>query len=626
MYDRIHDTHYERDRVMNEVNHILLPVCEAADAEALLPLACAIARGWKAHVLLFGIVHIPEGKSLSEGALPAQTLRQELERLAAADPLVDKLPTARVTHVPWKEIAQQVDRAECDLLLLRWRDDQIVFGADLHDVLLQPPCDMAIVRPGEPIEIQRILLPMRGGPHAELALRVSLALAEAHCAEITALHIAPPSPQSPEDVPFTNLTPVLQQLSPVTRIVTLQRRVQASILHEARQHDLIVMGATARPKSEPIAIGKVAARVFRRARATVIAVKTRREMMWPEPALFQPAAEPEGYAAISILVDKWFAENTFHSHEFEDLARLIELKKEQKLTISLGLPALNEEKTVGHVIATLRRALMEHVPLLDEIVLIDSNSADRTRRIGKRLGVPVYIHQDILPQYGTFQGKGEALWKSLYVLRGDIIVWIDTDITNIHPRFVYGLLGPLLREPSIQYVKGFYRRPLRVGDKLQAGGGGRVTELVARPMLNLFYPELSGVVQPLAGEYAGRRAALEQLPFFTGYGVETGLLIDMLDTFGLHAIAQCDLEERIHKNQELPALGKMSFQILQVFIRRLERRAGPMLAEVNKTMKLIQHEQDRFYLDIQDIREYERQPMMSLPEYRCLRAAGGETA
>jgi nucleotide-binding universal stress UspA family protein len=611
---------------MNQVNHILLPVCEAADAQALLPLARAIARGWKAHVLLFGIVHIPEGKSLSEGALPAQTLRQELEHLAAANPLVDTLPTARVTHVPWEEIVQQVDRAEYDLLLLRWRDDQTVFGADLHDVLWQPPCDVAIARigPGEPIETRRILLPLRGGPHAELALRVSLALAEAHGAEITALHVAPPSPQSAEDVPFTNLALVLQQLSPVTRIVTLQRRVQASILHEARQHDLIVMGATARPKSEPIAIGEVAARVFRSSHATVIAVKTRREMALPTPVAVRPTVEPEGYAAISILVDKWFAENTFHSDEFEDLARLIELKKEQNLTISLGLPALNEEETVGHVIATLRRALMDRVSLLDEIVLIDSNSDDRTRHIGERLGTPVHIHQDILPHYGAFQGKGEALWKSLYVLRGDIIVWIDTDITNIHPRFVYGLLGPLLREPRIQYVKGFYRRPLRVGDRLQAGGGGRVTELVARPMLNLFYPELSGVVQPLSGEYAGRRAALERLPFFTGYGVETGLLIDMLSTFGLHAIAQCDLEERIHKNQDLPALGKMSFQILQVFIRRLEQRAGPMLAEVNKTMKIIQHEQDRFYLDIQDIREYERPPMISLPEYHSFRAASGE--
>jgi len=605
-----------------KTNHVLLPVCERADAEALLPLAKAIAQGWKAHVLLFGIVHIPQGQSLSEGALPAQALRQELGRLAAADPLVDMLPTAKVTYSPWDEITQQVDQAEYDLLLLHWRDDQTVFGKDLREVLVHPPCDIAVVRPGESAAVQRILLPVRGGPHAELAMRVSLALAEAHGAEITALHVTPSSPQSSEDAPFINLMPMLQQMPHVTRIVTLQRRIQASILLEARQHDLIVMGATARPKSEPVAIGKVTARVLRRTRVTAIAVKTRREMALPEPAHYQPTATPVGYQAISILVDKWFAENTFHSHEFEELKRLVELKESKNLTISLGLPALNEERTVGHVIATLKRALMECVPLLDEIVLIDSNSVDRTRRIARRLGIPVYIHQGILPQYGISHGKGEALWKSLYILQGDIIAWIDTDIINIHPRFVYGILGPLLREDRIQYVKGFYRRPLRVGDKLQAGGGGRVTELVARPMLNLFYPGLSGVVQPLSGEYAGRRGALERLPFFTGYGVETGLLIDMLGTFGLQAIAQCDLEERIHKNQELQALGKMSFQILQVFIRRLESRHGPMLAEVNKTMKLIQHEQGRFYLDIEDIREHERPPMISLPEYRRSRGLG----
>jgi len=604
---------------MEPVGHILLPVRQVSEAEELLPLARAIAQGWKGHVLLFGIVHMPAEKSLSEGVLAAQSLRLQLEQLAAADPWVDMLPTARVTYTPWDEIAQQVDEAEYDLLLLRWHQDQAAFGADLRDVLVDPPCDVAIVRPGELASLQRILLPVRGGPHAELALRISLALAKAYDIEITALHIAPPAPQSPQDAPFASLLPVLQQLPPVTRIITLQRHIQASILSEARQHGLVVMGATARPKSEPIAIGEMAARVLRSTNMTAIVVKTKREMILPDQAPLEPLAAPAGYAAISILVDKWFAENSFHSHEFEDVQRLIELKHMREVTISLALPALNEEHTVGNVITTLKRALMDDFPLLDEMVLIDSNSSDRTRQIAQALGVPVYIHQEILPQHGARQGKGEALWKSLFVTRGDIIAWIDTDISNIHPRFVYGLLGPLLREPRIQYVKGFYHRPLRVGDKLQAGGGGRVTELVARPMLNLFYPELSGVVQPLSGEYAGRRTALEQVPFFTGYGVETGLLIDMFARFGLEGIAQCDLEERIHKNQELPALGKMSFQILQVFIRRLESRHGPMLAEVNKTMKLIQYEQDRFYLDVEDIREHERRPMIRLPEYRRLR-------
>lgn len=604
---------------MSRKNYILLPIRQASEAESLLPLAQAMARGWQARVLLTGIVQIPQDRSLSEGALLAQELRQGLERLVVTGPLGKMLSTIKVTYSPWNEIVEQARQTECQLLLLHWREDQKIFDMDLRDVLSNPPCDVAVVRPGAPIPLQRILLPVRGGPHAELAIRVSLALAEAHQAEITALHITPPRPQSAENTPFANLLPVLQQLPAVARIITLHKQILTSILSEAQQHDLIVMGATARPQQAPTAIGDMTAHVFRNTHITAIAVKTKREMTLPEPASPQAAAAPLGYEAISILVDKWFAENSFHSDEFEDIRRLVELKQSQRLTISLGLPALNEERTVGQIIATIKRALMDEAPLLDEIVLIDSDSTDSTRQVAASLNIPVYIHQRVLPQYGAFAGKGEALWKSLYILRGDIIAWIDTDITNIHPRFVYGILGPLLHESRIQYVKGFYHRPLRVGDTLRAGGGGRVTELVARPMLNLFYPELSGLVQPLAGEYAARRAALERMSFFTGYGVETGLLIDMLEAFGLQAIAQCDLKERIHKNQELEALSKMSFQILQVFIRRLESRYGPMLDDVNKTIKLIQHKKERFYLDIQDIREHERPPMISLPEYRHLR-------
>ncbi len=600
----------------DSIQKILLPISDPAQVHTLLPIARALAASWHGRVILFGIVQIAKEKSLSEGALPAQQLRQELERLAATVPFVE-LQMPKVTYTPWDEIARQVQHSESDVLLLSWCEEQVAFGAPLRQVLSHPPCDIAIVRPGDPATIRHVMLPVRGGPHAELALRVSIALAEANNAEITALHIAPPTPNRVADLPFANLLPVLQQSPLVTRIVTLQRHIQASILTEARQHDLIVMGATTQPDKEPNAIGEAAARVFRSTRVTAITVKTRREMTMPESSEVASSAALPGLQSISIVVDKWFAENTFHSHEFNDLKRLVELKQAQGLTISLGLPALDEAETVGRVIATIKRALMERVPLLDEIVLIDSNSTDATRQIAEQQGVPVYIHQQVLPQYGAYVGKGEALWKSLYVLRGDLIAWVDTDITNIHPRFVYGLLGPLLREPRVQYVKGFYRRPIHVNETLHDSGGGRVTELVARPMLNLFYPELSGVVQPLSGEYAGRRTALEQLSFFTGYGVETGLLIDLLETFGLPAIAQCDLEERIHQNQDLTALGKMSFQILQVFIRRLEMRHGAMLPEVNKTMKLVQHDAARFYLDIHDIREHERPPMASVLEYQA---------
>ncbi|MCQ3937001.1 MAG: glucosyl-3-phosphoglycerate synthase [Chloroflexi bacterium] len=357
-------------------------------------------------------------------------------------------------------------------------------------------------------------------------------------------------------------------------------------------------------------MGAVADRILHEAPCTVIAVKRGR----PVPQTVYD--ESAGVEAISILVDKWFAENTFHADEFSQLRELVDLKRKQNLSISLALPALDEEETVGNVIRTMKKELMRRAPLLDEIVLIDSNSADRTREIAEKEGVPVYIHQHLLERLGPRNGKGEALWKSLLVTKGDIIVWIDTDIVNIHPRFVYGIIGPLLVNPQIQLVKGFYRRPLRVGQKMQAGGGGRVTELTARPLLNLFYPELSGVVQPLSGEYAGRREALERATFYSGYGVETGLLIDIYEKFGLHSIAQVDLLERIHHNQHLEALSKMSFAIVQTVMRKLETRFGrAVLEDVNRSMKLIRHDGKGYFLEVEQIAEYERPPMIEVPEY-----------
>jgi glucosyl-3-phosphoglycerate synthase len=315
-------------------------------------------------------------------------------------------------------------------------------------------------------------------------------------------------------------------------------------------------------------------------------------------------------------VDRWFGENTFHAGEFSDIAKLVALKEKQGVTISVGLPALNEEKTIGLVIRRVKGALMERYPLIDQLVVIDSASTDRTVEIAEELGVPVQRHAEILPETGTFVGKGEALWKSLHALDGDIVAWIDTDIRNIQPRFVYGLLGPLLREQRIQYVKGFYQRPIKDGDRLVPEGGGRVTELMARPLLNLFFPELSGMIQPLSGEYAGRRSLLERMPFFTGYAVETGLLIDILEAEGLMAMGQVDLERRIHRNQPLLNLSQMSFVILQAAIRKLEERHRiELLTEVGQSMKLIVNEQDRFSLEVREIGDQLRPPIITVPAY-----------
>ncbi|MBI5929027.1 MAG: glucosyl-3-phosphoglycerate synthase [Chloroflexi bacterium] len=405
----------------------------------------------------------------------------------------------------------------------------------------------------------------------------------------------------------------------IRRVITAVGDVERGIKREAAGHRAIVLGSSFAGPSPLVQ------HLIQQSNTAVVVVRAKQQepitFHAPRRGLFgrrrasQPPEKPQ--EELSIQVDRWFAENTFHSNEFADLQALLTLKEKQGATISIGLPALNEEETVGKVICTLKKALMEDLPLVDEIVVIDSLSTDKTVEIAESLGVPVYKHPEILPEVGSYRGKGEALWKSLYVLKGDIVAWIDTDITNIHPRFIYGILGPLLKRPDVQYVKGFYQRPIKVGDQLQAYGGGRVTELVARPWLNLFYPELSGIVQPLSGEYAGRRSALEKMPFFSGYGVETGLLLDLLNTYGLDGIAQTDLEERVHHNQPLVGLSKMSFAILQVFIMRLEKRYGvQLLDKANRTMKMVAYGPERFALDVAEIGDVERPPINTLPTYR----------
>ena len=320
--------------------------------------------------------------------------------------------------------------------------------------------------------------------------------------------------------------------------------------------------------------------------------------------------------AIPARVERWFGEANFHHAEFADLRRLTGLKEKQGVTISLALPTLNEEETIGPIVRRAIREMIGRVPLLDEIVVIDSASTDRTREIAEAEGARVVSHPDVLQRYGSFVGKGEALWKSLYETSGDIVVWADTDVRNWHHRMVYGTLGPLLVEPRLQYVKGYYQRPIVEAGALKEGGGGRVTELVARPLINLFFPELSGLIQPLAGEYAGRRSLLEQLPFFTGYAVEIGHLVDALERVGLEGLGQVDHERRVHRNQELEGLSRMSFVILQAVMKRLEeRRRARLFAELGSTMKLPRSGRGRLGLEVIELADQERPPMIRIPEY-----------
>jgi glucosyl-3-phosphoglycerate synthase len=264
---------------------------------------------------------------------------------------------------------------------------------------------------------------------------------------------------------------------------------------------------------------------------------------------------------------------TFDAAEF-DPAALVQRKGGQR--ISLCLPARNEQATVGEIVTSARRALVDEVGLIDELLVIDDHSTDRTATVAADAGADVVSAADVLPQYGDGHGKGEALWKSLFASDGDIVVWCDADVRDFDPSYVSGLVGPLLTRPELGFVKGFYERPLCDGQD----GGGRVTELVARPALALLFPQLASVVQPLAGEYAGRRELLERLPFVCGYGVDVALLIDVAERFGLDALAQVDLGVRVHRNRSLAELAPQATAVLQAVLRRAE----PSLAAAAATL------------------------------------------
>lgn len=315
---------------------------------------------------------------------------------------------------------------------------------------------------------------------------------------------------------------------------------------------------------------------------------------------------------------KWLEKNTFHYTDFKDLNRLVEEKAKKDLTISLCLPTLNEEKTIAKEIIIMKSELMTRYPLLDEIVVIDSGSSDRTRDIAREYGADVYKATDILSHLEQFVGKGENLWKALYITKGDIIIYLDADIKNIHHRFAYGLLGPLLLYDDIKFVKAFYDRPISIGkNKVRPTGGGRVTELVIRPLFSLFFPELTQLIQPLSGEYAGFRDIFERIPFPIGYGVETSMNMDIYDKWGLDVMAQVDLDRRIHRNQDTKALGRMAFVILKTFINR-KIRLGLIDLKDELFDEMIQYNlvNDRYEPDIFRIEGHERPPIIEIPEYR----------
>ena len=602
---------------------VLVAISDPQRESGLLETAAALAGDGE--VVLASAIEVTGDATLASAQPEARARRRALDALTTELPGRHLRSLVTVARVAWDAIREACATERPDLLLVGWRrPGWDVLGTTIEAILREPPCDLAVVK-GRPARAKRILVPVRGGRYAQLAARLGIALARSGTGAVTLLHVTESGGRKPQTL--YQLLGERAYDERVERLVTRPGDPAKVIADELAEHDTIVFGATGREGARD-PLGPVGQTIIAAARNALV-VRTSAPLASPMfvERTRLPVERAERSRVLAELTDKWFAENTFSSSEFADLRRLVDAKERQNLKISVGLPTLNEEATIRKVIRAIRSRLVERVPLVDELVVIDSRSEDRTREIAEEEGIRVFIHDEILPETGSYRGKGEALWKSLHVLGGDIVAWIDTDVTSAHPKFVYGIVGPLLMRPDLQFVKAFYQRPLRIGDELQATGGGRVTELAARPILNLFFLELSGIVQPLSGEQAGRRTLLEQLPFFSGYGVETGLLVDTLQHAGLGAIGQVDMKQRIHRNQSLYDLSKMSFEVLQVAIKRVGEAHGTnLLDEANFTMKLIAAGAGKLHLEMHDIIDIERPPIATIPAYQARRNAPFDTA
>jgi glucosyl-3-phosphoglycerate synthase len=270
---------------------------------------------------------------------------------------------------------------------------------------------------------------------------------------------------------------------------------------------------------------------------------------------------------------EWFKHRSYDYRQFSDLGALARRKRELGLTVSAVLPCRNVADTVGGIVDVIHdvNERSGENALVDQILAVDADSADGTAEVAASRGAEVYSENELMSNHGGAHGKGDAMWRSLSVARGDLVMYIDADTRDFKPQLVYGILGPILEVPEVRFVKAAYRRPFKSHEAIEQDGGGRVTELTTKPLFNLFYPELTGFVQPLAGEFVADRELFSSIPFLTGYAVETGIMIDVLKKVGLDAMAQVDLGTRQNRHQPLRDLSRMSYSVLRAVARRLRQ-------------------------------------------------------
>lgn len=311
---------------------------------------------------------------------------------------------------------------------------------------------------------------------------------------------------------------------------------------------------------------------------------------------------------------EWFAARTSAAADWP-LTDLLAAKGDQKVDVIL--PAQDEAATVGKIVAEVRAQLMQPTcGLVDTLVVVDSGSVDETAEVAAAAGARVASIHEVLPDIPARDGKGEAMWRGLATTSGDLVVFVDADLRSFTAEYVMGLLGPLLLVDDVQLVKAVYDRPLITEQTRIAAGGGRVTEIMARPLINALWPELAGVAQPLSGEYAARRTLLESLTFPCGYGVEIGVLVDTYERYGLAGIAQVDLGQRQHEHQDASQLSRMSAQVLHAALTRIDAAGKVYAAPEQVTLPSFSHDEAGFGLSVNNVQTSERPPLRSLGAYR----------
>ncbi len=352
--------------------NVLLPVSGSALAQLLLPWALTlVSDSAESQIQLVGITPMEAGTSLSEGTLAARQLRTELEEVARDYASVNRLASSVVSYQPWEDtqvlLAEQRD--EDHLLLLPWQAGMKYLKFDLTELLTHPPCDVAVTHAAvPPTKIKRILLPVRGGPSARLAVQIAVRMARSVGAEITLLRVLSSKDDPQNQVLHANFSDLSEFFPEITTDLQIVGDVTQCILRESRGHQAIILGASGAHIGP--AVSDAATELLKRGDISTVITRSKRQFHLPDAPAQQPAVP------VSVRVDKWFAENTFHSGEFADISRLIDLKNKQSLRLSVGLPALNEEESIGNVIRSIKTSLMEDAPLVDEIIVIDSNSTE----------------------------------------------------------------------------------------------------------------------------------------------------------------------------------------------------------------------------------------------------------